>query len=79
MYLVFPRWALGVNFHPRGMSPGPPAGARGQLRIGKIAELRLESGYLGVLGAVFLFSFLRRPVYGGFAYLLAPRLVLIGR
>ena len=57
----------------------PPAvslpGPRGTLRGGKTAELRLESGILGVPGSAYCF-FLRRPIYGGFAYLALSRWVL---
>ena len=41
-----------------------------------MAVLRIESGILGAQERGLLFSFRCLPVYGGFAYLVAPRLVL---
>ena len=40
-----------------------------------MAELRIESVLLGNFWTCLLFAF-RRPIYGGFAYLVGPRLVL---
>ena len=57
-----PRLALGVNSHlPRN---------------GKLAEVRLETGIIGIPGSAFLLSFRRRPIYSGFVYLVSPRGVL---
>ena len=55
MYLARPRWALGVNGHSRGTSPGTPTAPHGTLRNDKIAELRLESGIFGIPGDAFVF------------------------
>ena len=45
---------LGVNVHsPRGVSRNHQE----TLRIGKMAELQLESGILGISGLVFCFRF----------------------
>ena len=42
-----------------------------------MAELRLESGILGICGPVgLLFSLRRHPIYGGFAFLVFPLWVL---
>ena len=41
-----------------------------------MAELQPESGFLGIHGAAFCFSLLRRPFYGGFAYFAFPRWAL---
>ena len=57
VYLSFPRWVLGVNGHPRGTSPGAPRSVRG----GKISELRIESGILGIHGSAFRFSVSAAP------------------
>ena len=57
VYLACPRWALGVNGQPIGTSPGTPTEIRGALRIGKISELRIESGTPGVPGSAFFFYF----------------------
>ena len=57
VYLAPPLWVLGVNAQPRGASPGAPAEPNGTLRIGKMAELRLQSGILWGHEAAFCFSF----------------------
>ena len=53
-----------------------PTELRGTLRNGKMAELRLESGILGITAASFCFSFFAIPVYGGFVYLARSRWAL---
>ena len=66
-HLSFPRWASGVYGHPRGTTPG----THGALRIGKIAEFRIESEIPGIPGPAFcLLS--SPPIYGVFAYLALP-------
>ena len=56
-YLEFPRRSLGVNGHSSGTSPGTARNAAGC----KMAELRRESGILGIDGSAFCFSFFDAP------------------
>ena len=52
--------------------------SHGELRGGKVAELRLGTGILGNTGLVFYFPIVVAPIYGGFVYLALPRWVLAG-
>ena len=72
-YLVFPRWVLGGNVRPRGMSPGAPRNAAERENMGitpRIRKFRDDRMDL-------LFSLRRRPNYGAFAYLAFPRWALM--
>ena len=73
-FRVFVIAALGVGsqWPPPWNAPPEPHGAP---RSGKIAELRVESGILGVRGSAFCFL-PPTPIYGGFVYLEFPRWVL---
>ena len=55
-----------------------PTESRGTLRIGKMAEFRIDSRILRIPGSVFSFSF-APPIYGGFVYLSFHRWALVAR
>ena len=67
----------GVN-NLDGRVPRIPMAPNRTLWVGKMEELRLETGNLRNPGLAICFPIVVVPRYGGFVYLASPRWVLVG-